>query len=386
MSADSSVRLSSTSSTLNDDEEVFAAFSPGFDYFAVRGFSVGLDLTLSYDFTRSNRAGGALVDTTRTTVGAGPRFGFDFVLSDAFSFYPRVTVGIESLHTQERDAAAVLPGSAPVAVSSSSLSGGYVTVFAPLLFHPSPHFFLGAGPGVYTELGTTGTGVAFAGERTTTFVRLTMGAWWGGDASRPRAVAEPAEEPSWAAPARPRDRRFGDAGTTVLSGELAAGISNTTYANLALSVTSYELRPAVDHFVADHVSLGGALRLSRSKVDATNDLGEKGELASTGVGATARLGVDLPLASSLSLYTRASLDVGRSWFSVKSSVRNVDTTSNTVTVGLYAPLLAHVAPHAFVGFGPYVARDLVNRPEDSQSNDLRTTVGAQLAIGGWLSR
>lgn len=386
LSADSSARVSLSTSSLNDYKEVFVAFSPGFDYFAVRGFSVGLDLTLSYDFTRGYGFDGRLTDTTTTTIGAGPRFGLNLPIGDAVSFYPRVTLGIESLYEQESDALAPLPGSGPAVGSSSSFSAAYVVVFTPLLYHPAPHFFIGAGPGVFTELGSMGTAASsVGGERTNVFARLTMGAWWGGAREQEHTTAEPADEPPSPAPIS-RIRRFGDAGTAVLTGELGAGVSHTTYADVDFTVMSYILKPGLDYFVADHFSFGVAAGVGQSTVDATSPTGAKGEAATTALAAAARLGVDLPLASSLSLYPRASFEVARSWESANFPTRKVDSASNAVTVALYVPLLVHVAPHAFAGFGPYVGRDLVNRAENARDDNLRTTVGAQLVVGGWLSR
>lgn len=44
-----------------------------------------------------------------------------------------------------------------------------------------------------------------------------------------------------------------------------------------------------------------------------------------------------------------------------------------------------IASHAFVGFGPTVFHDVVQKREDSAAKEnLATTVGARFIVGGWL--
>ncbi|CAN5924201.1 hypothetical protein BH11MYX4_BH11MYX4_68310 [soil metagenome] len=61
-----------------------------------------------------------------------------------------------------------------------------------------------------------------------------------------------------------------------------------------------------------------------------------------------------------------------------------ETTVDILSVGLYAPVLFHAASHLFVGFGPYVARDMKNTAEGTASDNFASSVGADLLVGGWL--
>ena len=96
--------------------------------------------------------------------------------------------------------------------------------------------------------------------------------------------------------------------------------------------------------------------------------------------------MDFPLASSLSLYPRASIGAAHISESSSSGVRETEYVRNRVFVGLYLPLLVHVASHAFVGFGPSVTHDLMNRYKTADHTNNGTTIAASLTVGGWLSR
>jgi hypothetical protein len=54
---------------------------------------------------------------------------------------------------------------------------------------------------------------------------------------------------------------------------------------------------------------------------------------------------------------------------------------------LRVPLLVHVAPHLFVGFGPTLEYDFQRNVTDGDlpaRDNPRTTVGLALTVGGWL--
>jgi hypothetical protein len=86
----------------------------------------------------------------------------------------------------------------------------------------------------------------------------------------------------------------------------------------------------------------------------------------------------------LSFYPRASISVGREAFDVRSAPQTNAASSAVVTLGLYAPLLVHVATHAFAGFGPYISHDAIRRTDDRPGDTLATRIGASLLVGGWL--
>jgi hypothetical protein len=81
---------------------------------------------------------------------------------------------------------------------------------------------------------------------------------------------------------------------------------------------------------------------------------------------------------------RASLGAGQTSYDEKSGRDRSKYSVVNVTPGLYVPLLFHFAPHVFAGFGPFVSHDVHNKVENRDTNNLATTVGARLIVGGWL--
>jgi hypothetical protein len=381
ISANSSIGVSSTEYSNSRAKFVQALFSPGFDYFAVRGFSIGLDLEVGYSYEQALDVDRVLVETTSTSYGFGPRFGFNVPLGESVSFYPRLTVGIDS-QTQDR----TYPPTSfnePATKSSATLSGGYLVLYAPLLFHPAPHFFLGAGPGVYSQFGTGKSSELSGGERTSLYGSVIVGGWWGGKGGAP-SPAGPADEPF--PPPEPRRPRFGGDDTWVFTGDVGASVGQSTYADSDRKDTRVSISPSVDYFVVEHFSLGVAGFVSRASRSSSGSFGTKNEVARTDVGAAARIGVDIPLGTSLSLYPRAGLSVAHQSYEAKTLGTTTDYAATGLTVALYMPLLVHFASHAFAGFGPSLSHDLTNTVEGGGASNLGTTVGAALVVGGWLSR
>ena len=386
VTADSSIGISSTEYSTSNARRFSASFSPGFDYFVIRRFSIGVDVSIAYVLGRGYGADNSLVESTTTTIGGGPRFGVDLPLSELVSFYPRLTMGVESVHRESRlvSGRSLSVAANPIGTPSESLVGPYVNVFAPLLLHPTRHFFVGAGPSLFHEFGKAHAEPDVGGERTTIAARMVVGGWWGGDdAAEARATSADAT-----AALPPPDRHaphFGDRDQWVLSGELGAGVFRTTYGGVSSSSTTYSVSPSFDYFVAAHVSLGLGGTLSHSSFEAPRPDGPKVQDDQTFVGAVGRLGVDIPLSSAFSLWPRASLAVGRSSYDERSGADAIQYAVINVTPALYVPLLVHFAPHAFVGIGPFVAHDLSNEIEGrNRPSNLATTVGARLLVGGWL--
>ncbi|HLK92988.1 MAG TPA: hypothetical protein VKZ18_24050 [Polyangia bacterium] len=89
---------------------------PALDYFITNGLSIGGLVGFVY-------GGGT------TTVNVGARAGFNQALVDKVSFWP--TAGIVGSFQSG---------------NGTSSSSAKLVVLAPFLYHPAPHFFLGAGP------------------------------------------------------------------------------------------------------------------------------------------------------------------------------------------------------------------------------------------------
>jgi hypothetical protein len=66
-----------------------------------------------------------------------------------------------------------------------------------------------------------------------------------------------------------------------------------------------------------------------------------------------------------------------------SSLR--DLTDRGASVGVYVPLLVHVAPHAFCGFGPSFSRTLAHVQDGyAKPTGDGTFFGLSFMVGGWL--
>ena len=338
--------------------------SPGLDVFVVRSFSLGFDLDVGYDVTK--RPAAAQLGTTKTTTFAfGPRFGLNVAIGERFSFYPRVTFGVASVATSSR--AAGMPE------RSDSERAIFVSAFAPLLFHAAPHFFFGAGPSLRHQFAEAASGT---GDSTTVAGQILVGGWWGGPANT---------EPATSAAGSTEAPRFGARGQWVFTGAVGGRVAHATVASSSTApntITTVSLAPGVDYFVASHVSIGGAALFGYSGTSTTTR---------TSLGVGPRLGAELPLGRSFSLYprvvvsyvhvlTEAPISRGDGF----SLSRETSTSSgDIVALSAYVPLLVHVAPHFFIGFGPSFTRDLL-RTFGSSTGDLGTRIGADLEIGGWL--
>jgi len=153
ISTDAGLAISSTSTSGVDGSTTSLTLRPAVDYFVVNNVSVGAFVGLDYKSTSGAHA---------TTFAIGPRVGYNFAFSERFSFWPKLGFSYSTSSTSADTTPAV----------GDSATGNHLAlnVFAPLMFHPVQHFFLGFGPALDTDL----TGDA---KQTTIAGRLTIGGW-----------------------------------------------------------------------------------------------------------------------------------------------------------------------------------------------------------------
>ena len=110
---------------------------PAVDYFVAPNFSIGGQLAVAYS-SSDNGAGGSF---NQTAVGILPRIAYNIALAPTASIWPRLAFGY--VHVSSDSGA-----------GTTSTSGYTVNLvaFVPVLFQPVPHFFLGAGPILTTQL------------------------------------------------------------------------------------------------------------------------------------------------------------------------------------------------------------------------------------------
>jgi len=168
---------------------------------------------------------------------------------------------------------------------------------------------------------------------------------------------------------------FGAKGQLAISSDAGLSISNTTISGVEGSSTQLVLRPAVDYFVIDYLSIGGFLGLDYNTAPGGS---------STAFSVGPRVGYNLPLSERFSLWPK----VGFSFASTSqkrdavtlpdgTTVDATDETSTSAQLNLFVPFMFHPVRHFFIGFGPAFDLDLSG---DSKA----TTIAARLTLGGWI--
>jgi len=171
------------------------------------------------------------------------------------------------------------------------------------------------------------------------------------------------------------DGRFGGAGQIAISSDLLLSIqaaSTKPPGGEATSSTTIVVRPSADYFVIDSLSVGGLVGFGYTKAEAS-------KLTTWEIGP--RVGYGVALAETVSLWPKLGL-VYRS----ATSSTTVDATDRMLSLQFVAPILLHLVPHFFVGFGPDFSIDLTSsRTIAGQSSDgsKTTTIGLESVIGGW---
>ena len=158
----------------------------------------------------------------------------------------------------------------------------------------------------------------------------------------------------------------------------------TTYQGTDSSAIALSFSPGVDVFVGYRIALGASLDITHSSgcgVDAMSHVPVTYENIGFGIGP--RVAYDIPIASSLSLYPRGRISFGYRKHDLSSGSNHNTYGEATINVGLYVPLLVHVAAHAFVGLGPFVSYDVLHLDEFGRQNRA-VSGGASWIVGGWL--
>jgi len=153
ISSDAGLSISNTSTSGVDGSSTNLTLRPAVDYFVLNNVSVGGFVGLDY-----TTAGGAHT----TTFAIGPRVGYNLAFSELFSFWPKLGFSYSSSSASGN---VTVPG-------APSADGNHLAlnVFAPVMFHPVQHFFLGFGPALDTDLTGDAKQTIIAG-------RLTIGGW-----------------------------------------------------------------------------------------------------------------------------------------------------------------------------------------------------------------
>jgi hypothetical protein len=107
-----------------------------------------------------------------TLFGVGPRIGYDAPISNLVSIWPKI--GFTFAHSHAADAGfngvGVASGAGLVSVSNDQTLWLF-DAYVPVLLHPAPHFFLGFGPYIDTQLNGDVRSTAYGG-------KFTLGGWF----------------------------------------------------------------------------------------------------------------------------------------------------------------------------------------------------------------
>jgi hypothetical protein len=181
------------------------------------------------------------------------------------------------------------------------------------------------------------------------------------------AARAEAEEPS---PPSSDASRFGSKHSLVISGDFSLAVQRYAWTP-GPTDTSITVRPRLDYFVLDHLSVGGSVEFGYT-------VGTSYSVTSQHtVSIGPRIGYEIPLGDRISLWPNLGLS-SRTWMmTVDPWPSGAYWTLNAVAS---ADLVAPLAPHFFMGLGPYLTRQIAG----SGSTSPGTGYGVVSTIGGWI--
>ena len=159
------------------------------------------------------------------------------------------------------------------------------------------------------------------------------------------------------APASPAAASFGVAGAWVISVQSYNAGSATPsffFAQQASGGESVTFQPGRDYFIGNGISVGGVAGVLHSTGSTTVNFG-------------ARAGFNQGLNQHLSFWPTVGID---------GSYTHNTASTTTAALEVFAPFLYHVAPHFFLGVGPFLSYFVKGGPN--------TQYGLDFVIGGWL--
>ena len=176
VSNDANVSIIGQSVSNNGGSSWTLSLAPAADYFVMQGLSLGgqISYTHSSETSGSGTMNGAAVPSTTistNTFGIGPRVGYNIPFNDVVSFWPKLGLVFS-------DTSVGGQGGAP----GSSGNTFDLVIFAPFLFHPAQHFFVGIGPYFQTDLTSSASAAGVSQTnvpKTTSYgLQFTVGGWF----------------------------------------------------------------------------------------------------------------------------------------------------------------------------------------------------------------
>ncbi|HYJ10884.1 MAG TPA: hypothetical protein VEX18_17800 [Polyangiaceae bacterium] len=163
---------------------------------------------------------------------------------------------------------------------------------------------------------------------------------------------------------------FGSRGQVAISSEAGATLTHTTVSGSDDSSTNFVLRPGVDYFLIDRLSLGAFVGIDYESLTG---------ISTTRFGVGPRVGYSLGFSNHFSLWPRVGVSYNSSTIktdAIAGFAPESEVSNNAVALNLFAPLLFHTN-HYFAGVGPALDVDL--------SGDAKaTTFAIRVTLGGWI--
>jgi hypothetical protein len=160
--------IGGTSSSNNGGSQVGFIVAPAADYFVIDNLSLGLELLFGYQSYSPGSVPGATTtsapSTNLTEYGVAPRVGYNIPIGGSVSIWPKVFF----------EYAGYSVGGAGKGYGNIQLLGAYV----PVLYHPTPHFYVGLGPNILTELGASSDGGSATSKITSYGIFGSAGGWF----------------------------------------------------------------------------------------------------------------------------------------------------------------------------------------------------------------
>jgi len=158
----------------------------------------------------------------------------------------------------------------------------------------------------------------------------------------------------------PAASSFGVAGAWVISmqsNNAGSATPSFLFAKQASGGSRLLIQPGLDYFIGNGISVGGVVGFGYTS----------GSPATTVVNLGARAGFNQGLNEHVSFWPTIGID--------GSYIHNTGSSS-TAALEVFAPFLYHVAPHFFLGAGPFLSYLVKGGPD--------TQYGLDFVIGGWL--
>jgi hypothetical protein len=163
---------------------------------------------------------------------------------------------------------------------------------------------------------------------------------------------------------------FGTKGQKAVSSDAGLSVSNTSVSGVDGSTTTLTLRPAVDWFFAENISLGGFVG-----VDYTSQTGGSSSVISIGP----RIGYNLPVSERMSVWPKIGFSLANTTVNTDAvgGIPDQEESNTSGQLNLFVPVMFHPVQHFFLGLGPALDLDL-------SGENKATTVAVRLTLGGWI--